>query len=88
VKNSNQRKIIDNIKKKTGLKTDYTLSVFLGLAEKGALARMKRNRGGASVHQLCEVISFLLDEMTEVQIKKCVDTVVNKRLWKHQITES
>ncbi len=63
----NQLKIIKNIKTKTGLRTDPELARFLGLSEKGAIARMKRNDAGASVHSLCEVISLLLDGMTEAQ---------------------
>lgn len=74
-----QLKIIKNIKEKTGLRTDPELARFLGLAEKGAIARMKRNDAGASVHSLCEVISLLLDRMTEAQRISCVE-LRNERL--------
>ncbi len=67
-----QREVIENIKKRTGIVTDTTLALFLGIAEKGALARMKRNQGGASIHSLCEVISLLLDGMTEAQRQFCI----------------
>lgn len=72
-------KIIRNIKEKTGLRTDPELARFLGLAEKGAIARMKRNDAGASVHSLCEIISLLLDRMTEAQRIFCVK-LRNERL--------
>ncbi len=72
----NQLEVIRNIKMKVGLRTDSELARFLGLAEKGAIARMKRNDAGASVYSLCEVISLLLDEMTEAQCEK----IKNERL--------
>lgn len=71
-----QRKIIRNIRKKTGIQTDALLAQFLGLSEKGGIARMKRNEAGVSVHSLCRVISFLLDGMTEAQRSLCVMTIL------------
>jgi len=74
-----QCEIIDNIRKKTGIITNTTLALFLGISEKGALARMKRNNGGASIHSLCEVISLLLDGMTEAQRSFCVAGILSVR---------
>jgi len=74
-----QRQIIRNIKEKTGIKTDALLARFLGLAEKGVIARMKRNEAGLHVHSLCEIISFLLDGMTEAQRGLCVASILINR---------
>ncbi len=74
-----QNQIIRNIKRKTGLKTDALLAQFLGLAEKGVIARMKRNEAGVHVHSLCEIISLLLDAMTETQRGLCVTSILINR---------
>lgn len=57
-----QQEIIEAIRHRKGFTSDKQLAEYLGLGEKGAIARMKIGKAGKPVYHLCKVILNLLNK--------------------------
>lgn len=67
-----QKKVLQNIKQKFGCRYHKQLAGLLRTTPDGYIFRMKHEKAGEPAAWLCQVISVLLDEMTEKKIEKVV----------------